>query len=318
MLRYRLLFGSLLGLVVLAVLLLDGYLSSLLPRMRSQDHISDPIAWACNGMLSSLAALVLTLLITREVLRFFFSVGQHPFPQEACFFAGGLVLGPFVAGNLDPGAHWRNDSWGMFWLALALGSMFLRQAVFRGAERALTNLATTIFVIFYCGGLFGFMIKLRMEVGGPLGVTLLLFSLAAVKITDIGAYFAGRFFGRTPLVPWLSPKKTWEGLVGGVLLTLAFAVTAGLLIPATAEISLRGGWVGPSITLLLFGLLMAGASVAGDLFESLLKRDASLKDSGEAIPGFGGMLDILDSPLLAAPVAWFFWTRLVVFPAAAM
>jgi phosphatidate cytidylyltransferase len=134
-------------------------------------------------------------------------------------------------------------------------------------------------------------------------------------MTDTGAYFTGRWLGRHKLIPWLSPNKTWEGLAGGIVVALLCAVGVGYWLHA-AQLAPRPP-AGPLIGwLALFGLLMAGLSVAGDLSASLLKRDAAVKDSGTALPGLGGILDVLDSPLLAAPVAWLFWTRFVQHSAA--
>jgi phosphatidate cytidylyltransferase len=118
-----------------------------------------------------------------------------------------------------------------------------------------------------------------------------------VKSTDIGAYFGGRALGRHKLIPWLSPGKTWEGLVCGVL-------TAGLVGALLAR------WIHlPTFPLpwwkgFVFGMVIGGIGQLGDLLESLMKRDAEVKDSGKLIPGFGGVLDVIDSPLLAAPFAY--------------
>ena len=121
--------------------------------------------------------------------------------------------------------------------------------------------------------------------------------LLVVKFTDIGAFFGGKALGRRKLIPWLSPGKTWEGLVCGVL-------TAGLM---GALLSVR---IDPPMYPLpwwkgfIFGVVIGGIGQLGDLLESLMKRDAEVKDSGKLIPGFGGVLDVIDSPLLAAPFAY--------------
>ena len=123
--------------------------------------------------------------------------------------------------------------------------------------------------------------------------------LAAVilvtKSCDIGAYFTGMSIGRHKLIAWLSPGKTWEGLVGGMV--VAALAGAFLLRPLLSiEISLPYA--------LLTGALLGLAGQAGDLIASMLKRDAQVKDSGSALPGFGGVIDVIDSPLLAGPVAY--------------
>ncbi len=121
--------------------------------------------------------------------------------------------------------------------------------------------------------------------------------LLVVKSTDIGAYFGGRYLGKHKLIPWLSPGKTWEGLFCGLATAALVGLGCSLVWPhALSTIT----W--PKA--LIFGIVIGGVGQAGDLLESLMKRDAQVKDSGNIIPGFGGLLDVIDSPLLAAPAAY--------------
>jgi phosphatidate cytidylyltransferase len=166
-------------------------------------------------------------------------------------------------------------------------------------------------VILYLGGLIGFMVQLRLigisaeDPHASLGMLALISLIATVKMSDTGQYFAGRLFGRHKLAPRVSPGKTWEGLVGG----FAFAIATAWFVFA---------WVGPRIAgsaapkpsfavILLFAVSVAVAGLLGDLAESMLKRDAGVKDSSTWMPGFGGVLDLLDSLLGAAPVAYIIW-----------
>jgi len=119
-----------------------------------------------------------------------------------------------------------------------------------------------------------------------------------VKFTDIGAFFGGKALGRRKLIPWLSPGKTWEGLFFGLL--TAAAVGAAM----SPAIGPRTGYILPWWKGAIFGAILGGIGQLGDLLESLMKRDAEVKDSGSLVPGFGGVLDIIDSPLLAAPFAY--------------
>jgi phosphatidate cytidylyltransferase len=120
-----------------------------------------------------------------------------------------------------------------------------------------------------------------------------LFTLALVWAADTGAYFAGRFFGKVPLAPRVSPKKTWEGVLGGLLVSGLVATAASL-------------WLGVMhLPFILLCVFVAAISVVGDLTESMLKRTAGLKDSGSLFPGHGGMLDRIDSVTAAAPVLLF-------------
>jgi len=123
-----------------------------------------------------------------------------------------------------------------------------------------------------------------------LGVDYLLFTLMIVWAADAGAYFAGKTFGRVKLAPAISPGKTWEGVIGGLVLVGALAVSVGI-------------WRDLNIAVFLpFVLAVAALSVVGDLTVSMFKRTAGLKDSGSLFPGHGGVLDRIDSVAAAAPL----------------
>lgn len=142
------------------------------------------------------------------------------------------------------------------------------------------------------------MLRLRLDL--PRGAEWILFTLLLVFAADIGAFFAGRRFGRLRLAPTVSPGKTWEGVLGGAL--------AGALIAI-----LGGNWFGvPLYTFLPLCLAAVAFSIVGDLTESLLKRYAGLKDSGTLFPGHGGVMDRIDSVTGAAPVLLFGLTVLGV------
>lgn len=120
--------------------------------------------------------------------------------------------------------------------------------------------------------------------------------IGAVAVSDTAQYYAGRTFGRTPLAPLRSPKKTREGAAGGFIVAPIFLVVAGSYwLPAA-----------PPLWLAALGAGIVIAGIIGDLFESMLKRAADMKDSGALIPGHGGVLDRIDALLFAAPVFYFF------------
>jgi len=153
----------------------------------------------------------------------------------------------------------------------------------------------TLLAYVYLGLMLGFIVAIRREHSG----WLLLWVLVATKSCDIGAYFAGRAFGRHKLIVWLSPGKTWEGLAGGVAVS---SLVGGLGVYALRAIDPET-LIGPAFGALagcVFGLV----GQMGDLIASLFKRDAGIKDAGAVLPGFGGVLDVLDSPLLVLPVAY--------------
>ncbi len=175
-------------------------------------------------------------------------------------------------------------------LSLILLAVFIEQMARHRIENAFRNISATALSILYLGVCGALIFTMRSK-----GVEYLVLFLAAVKSTDIGAYFTGSAIGKHKMIPWLSPGKSWEGLIGGL------ATAAGVSVfVAWAFGGIRGleTW-----ELILFGVVMGIAGQFADLCESLLKRSADVKDSGSKVPEFGGVLDIIDSPLLAAPVA---------------
>jgi phosphatidate cytidylyltransferase len=172
----------------------------------------------------------------------------------------------------------------------------LRRASGKQTQDAIVHMAGTTLATLYLGGLAWFLLALRVKQSGHVvGTTMIiLMILLVVKFTDIGAYFGGRKFGKHKLIFWLSPGKTWEGLVFGVMTAGVVGAICAAFIPGQLR-----WWQG-----LIFGIVIGGIGQLGDLLESLMKRDAEVKDSGHAIPGFGGILDVIDSPLLAAPFAY--------------
>jgi phosphatidate cytidylyltransferase len=130
---------------------------------------------------------------------------------------------------------------------------------------------------------------------------LALAAMAIVWVADIAAYFAGRAFGRRKLAPEISPGKTWEGVVGAIV---AVALYALALVPLARGAGYRGEIALPAIVVwLALAVILTALSVIGDLFESLQKRQAGVKDSGRLLPGHGGVLDRIDALLAAMPLA---------------
>jgi len=176
---------------------------------------------------------------------------------------------------------------------------------YSGPGKNTEQLALTALAIAYIGILLTFVIQLRLGTNEYFGLLPLLSLVAVVKMCDIGAYTVGRLVGRHKMTPILSPGKTWEGAFGGV----AFGCLASWIMLSFAGPHL----VGPVATPLprnawiVYGILVSIAGSVGDLAESLLKRDLGCKDSSNWMPGFGGVLDILDSILFAAPVAYLCW-----------
>jgi phosphatidate cytidylyltransferase len=217
----------------------------------------------------------------------------------------GMVWGEAGAG---PG---QAGEWEGAILVLSLCVLMVRQFPQKHNVRPVTTIAGTLMGVLYAPFLLGFLCKLTFlsEDVGPMdrigmpGFLMLVYPISVAKLADAGAYFTGKRLGRHLLFPRLSPGKTWEGAIGGVgtglLISWLFMACTGGRFGAV-----QVGWVHATI----LGVLLPSVGVVGDLAESLLKRAGGAKDSGSILPGTGGMLDLLDSVLFAAPI-FFIYTR---------
>ena len=185
--------------------------------------------------------------------------------------------------------------------AFGAGAFPILLSVFYGASGALAGTVLSLpWALFWLGGkpeartLRTILALLLMALWVGVGSYLILLAVVGPWISDAGAYFAGRFFGRRLLFPNLSPKKTVEGAVGGLL-----ATTAAVGYFAYEFLSFG------AVEAALWGAAISAVSQAGDLFESMLKRLLDLKDLGRALPGHGGILDRIDSLLFTAPLVYY-------------
>ena len=169
--------------------------------------------------------------------------------------------------------------------AFAVGSGHPSPAILRDA-------AASMFAIVYIGLPLGALAAIRV-IGGREAVLLL---MATIVVSDSAQYYTGRALGKRPLAPSISPKKTIEGAIGGILFGAAAMVLGGMRVFPAADLML----------LVLASAAVVALGITGDLFESLLKRSAGVKDSSALIPGHGGVLDRIDSWLFAAPLFYVF------------
>jgi phosphatidate cytidylyltransferase len=296
-LRNRLTYGPIMLACLLGLLFLDSWI----------ERWTAPKGWVHDaGRTYGVGGvgLLLTLLIILppaviELATLFAAERVQPYRLIAATGAGSLAIHAFLT-QFD----WFQPigaSVLAFIIVLTMLGAALRRAWVQQTQEAIHHMAGTVLAMLYLGGLAWFLVAIRVKHSvrpngdirflGSTGVILMI--LLVVKFTDIGAFFGGKALGRHKLIPWLSPGKTWEGLFFGLL-------TAGLIGTLCASrIERLLWWQG-----FIFGVVIGGIGQLGDLLESLMKRDAEVKDSGKLIPGFGGVLDVIDSPLLAAPFAY--------------
>ena len=200
-------------------------------------------------------------------------------------------------------------------VAAMMGAFLVEMALYRAGGGAIERLAGTALGLLAVALPLGFLVSLRLT-GTPTydggwhrpGQLPLVAMIAAVKFGDVLAYLVGSTIGRRRMAPTLSPGKTWEGAAGALIgaLVASWIVLIplrGLLMPAD------GGAAGPWGGWVVHGLLVGSAGMLGDLAESLLKREAGVKDSGATLGALGGGLDLVDSLLFAAPTAWLLWVN---------
>jgi phosphatidate cytidylyltransferase len=182
---------------------------------------------------------------------------------------------------------------------------FTKGAVmFREPGGTMETLGAELFTVFYCGVLLVLTVQLRWLHRGDWGYAALGSLIVSVKCGDIGAYTLGRLIGKRKMAPRLSPGKTWAGF-GGALLGAAFGAWVWMTFAAPKLIG--EGATASLVNTLAFGVVMGLVGLIGDLCESLIKRDVGRKDAAALFPGFGGLLDLLDSVLFAGPIALFWW-----------
>lgn len=202
--------------------------------------------------------------------------------------------------TLAGGVSWREA------LLVVFAIYLLALEVMNPNRNSVHAVVFTLFGYLYIPFMFGYIITLRYTPDGVLGLWYLAIPLLAMVATDVGAYAFGTAFGKRKLVPRISPNKTVEGSVGAI--AFALVIVAGVSVIARR---LNGIDLGIP-TLALFALLVSCAAQLGDLFESLLKRWAGIKDTGVFLPGHGGILDRIDSALFTFPVSYMYVTMVIV------
>ena len=289
MLRWRLLLGILIIAVLVGLCWLDAYA-------------------AVPGICLLPVVVLITVLATGEVLDLLAAAGMQPVRWLVHLMNLYIVALPGLHGiqALKPPTMQPIQHIAMNMIVAVFVIILAEMCRYRKPGGHTANIAASIFCVFYIGLMLAIAVALRLTAGiGAVAAWIIV-----VKMGDTGAYTVGRLIGRHKMAPSLSPGKTIEGAVGALVFSclgswLAFRWLVPLTMPETFSPGPWWGWI-------VFGLLVGAAGMVGDLAESLLKRDVGVKDSSRWMPGFGGVLDMIDSLLLSAPVAWFCWASGIV------
>jgi len=274
-----------------AVVIFDGWLDGGLTAAVADDKpVQGTLLLLLIGLLAIPAQLELSKLAAAKNLKIFTVVstiasilfaGAWYWPQLLRLLSGQVV-------EMPPRLY-------LFFLSvLVLIALLLYQYIRYGTSGVLANCGVNYFSIVYLGLLSSFVLALRID----FGVWVLLMFVFVVKSADIGAYAVGKLFGKHKFSPKISPSKTWEGMAGAVVVAVVVAVGFAVC----CDIITMAWWLAA-----IFGFCFAFIGQLGDLAESMIKRDAEQKDSANSVPGFGGILDVIDSALLAAPFAYLFF-----------
>ncbi|MBD3264995.1 MAG: hypothetical protein GF375_07820 [Candidatus Omnitrophica bacterium] len=188
------------------------------------------------------------------------------------------------------------EGWQFLFVVIGLFILFLLELTKKDSHQAVLSISATVFGVLYISWCFSFLIRIRQF---PEGALLTGFLIVVTKSSDIGAYLWGKKFGKTSLIRRVSPKKSLEGAIGGFFTSLVIG-------------SIFSFFVGSINFLEKFFviIILAIVSQLGDLFESLIKRDCRVKDSGKLLPGMGGILDVIDSLIFTAPTFYLYLTMM--------
>jgi phosphatidate cytidylyltransferase len=308
-LRWRLLLGAIFVAALAGLCWLDATHALGAPAGLWLFPLALLLSLAASGEMLGMLAGGSTKLIASDSAKL--AINRDTRPHPALVYAGNFAI---VASNGVP-LYWPSYpadcplgrlGWPLCAFAVAVLAAFVVEMIrYRAPGKSTTQLAATILTFGYVGLLLSFIVQLRAIELSRGGMVALVSLIAVVKMSDIGAYTVGRLIGRHKMTPVLSPGKTWEGALGGVVsAALAAWLVFGLWVRNDSSLAASAG---PTSAWLVYGVLVGIVGLLGDLAESLLKRDLGRKDSSAWMPGYGGVLDLLDSVLFAAPVAYLCW-----------
>ena len=281
MLKHRLLFGTLMTVFFTAVVIFDSWLDGSITYRTGDDY--------------SIKGTIFCILIAVLLIPAQYEFSTFAKIKNFKYFTLFSIIASFLFASTS---YWQQiiaipqDIYIFFLCVLTVLGLFLYQYLTCATTNVLVNCGINCFGIFYLGLLSSAVMAIRVK----FGVWPLLMFVYVIKSADIGAYTTGSLFGKHKFSPNISPGKTWEGMCGAIALAvvvgIGFALICGIMSWPLA---------------IVFGVCFAFIGQMGDLAESMLKRDSQQKDSSNNVPGFGGILDVIDSPLVAAPFAYLFF-----------
>ena len=241
-------------------------------------------------------------------------IGIPVFRVVGCIAGAVMTAAIFLSLHMEPGDDQLDRlgnayGWMVFTLFLTVITVLIRQFPQKHNHKPIETISASLLGVFYVPLLFNFMVLIAFAFEtdvrdlsasiGPNGIWLLVYLIVVTKSCDIGAFFIGSRFGRNKLIPRISPGKTWEGVGGGLLFSTAASIIFYFALGG------RIGTIGFSLyDATVLGLFLGVTGIIGDLAESQFKRATGAKDSGTLLPGMGGLLDMLDSLLFAAPMMY--------------
>jgi phosphatidate cytidylyltransferase len=295
--------------------------SNLMLRWVTAGILIPPIIWACytGGPLYVGIIILFNILGINEFYSFISQKGAVPH----------RLLGTLAAAVLPLIAYVGDAFLATSFMTAVLLTVMILQLAKNEIRETISSVSATFFGVFYVGWLLSHGVSVRFiyydlerrygpQVAGTIspeiGFFFMMLCLVAAVLCDAGAYFVGRRYGRHKLAPAISPNKTVEGAFGGLVVGATGAVLTKLVFDWLVPGQLSKDFT--LVAAILFGVVIAAVAVLGDLIESVLKRDADLKDAGSILPGVGGVLDRIDSALLAIPVMYYlllayYWVRFV-------
>ncbi len=285
--------------------------ADLLTRLATAGVLIPFVLWAIaqGGLIYLVIVIAIGLLAQKEFYGLIVDKGAKPIQSVGLVFGAAVIVVAYIG----------NEYQAMLLMTATLLVLMVAQLGKNEIQEAMASISGTFFGVFYVAWLLSHAVLLRkfdvaaashqdpallvtLGITAETGIFLMVYALVVVVLCDAGAYFAGRAWGRRKLAPQISPNKSVEGALGGIIL----GVLAGLATKFLFDIY-RPDWSAalPWSVSIFFGFLLCIVGIIGDLVESLLKRDAEVKDTGALLPGMGGVLDRIDAHLLGLPTMYY-------------